>query len=190
MFAIALAPSRALRANAPLRDCLAQHRIALSATVAGAQGAVEDAHGFEQLTELMDEWSEAAAESFPTGLSEYAALFDDALVAARAPPTSGGHPRLMILGLLEACLLSFDRVLLAGPRRDGLAARGRDRRLLNRPMRAALAFRRRSGASVTRAPSRRRARSARGDPEPGKEARRRADRRVALSAAHGGCGWS
>ena len=62
----------------------------------------------------MNEWSEAAVDNFQTTLKEYAALFDDALAATRAPPASGGHPRLMILGLLEARLLSFDRVLLAG----------------------------------------------------------------------------
>ena len=136
--AIALVPLRALRASAPLRDCLAQHRLALSATVAGAQGAVEDAHGVEQLTELMDEWSEAAAESFPTGLSEYAALFDDALAAARAPPASAGHPRLMILGLLEARLLSFDRVLVAGLDETVWPPAVETDAFLNRPMRAAL----------------------------------------------------
>jgi len=86
----------------------------------------------------MDEWSEAAAESFPTGLSEYAALFDDALVAARAPPTSGGHPRLMILGLLEARLLSFDRVLLAGLDETVWPPAVETDAFLNRPMRAAL----------------------------------------------------
>ncbi len=41
---------------------------------------------FEPLAQLMDEWSEAAGESFPIALGEYAALFDDALAAARAPP--------------------------------------------------------------------------------------------------------
>jgi ATP-dependent helicase/nuclease subunit B len=136
--ASALAPLRALGANASLRDCLAHHRAALAAAVTGPRGSDEAAHGFEQLTELMDEWSEAAAESFPTGLSEYAALFDDALAAARAPPASGGHPRLMILGLLEARLLSFDRVLLAGLDETVWPPAVETDAFLNRPMRAAL----------------------------------------------------
>jgi ATP-dependent helicase/nuclease subunit B len=136
--ASALAPLCGLGSNASLRDCLAQHRAALAATVAGARGVTEDAHGFEQLTELMDEWSEAAIENFPAALNEYAALFDDALAAARAPPTSGGHPRLMILGLLEARLLSFDRVLLAGLDETVWPPAVETDAFLNRPMRAAL----------------------------------------------------
>ena len=133
-----LAPLRALGSNASLRDCLAQHRAALATVVAGARGGAEDAHGFEQLTELMDEWSEAAIETFPAALNEYSALFDDALAAARAPPSGVGHPRLMILGLLEARLLSFDRVILAGLDETVWPPAGETDAFLNRPMRAAL----------------------------------------------------
>jgi ATP-dependent helicase/nuclease subunit B len=136
--ASALAPLRALGPSASLRDCLAQHRVALAAAVAGAQGQVEEAHGFEQLTELMDEWSEAAVERFPIALNEYSALFDDALASARAPPASGGHPRLMILGVLEARLLTFDRVLLAGLDETVWPPAVETDAFLNRPMRAAL----------------------------------------------------
>jgi ATP-dependent helicase/nuclease subunit B len=136
--ASALAPLRALSPNASLRDCLAQHRAALAVVVGGARGVTEDAQGFEQLTELMDEWSEAAAESFPAALNEYAALFDEALAAAHSPEASGGHPRLMILGLLEARLLSFDRVLLAGLDETVWPPAVETDAFLNRPMRAAL----------------------------------------------------
>ncbi len=133
-----LAPLRALGPCGSLRDCLTQHRGSLAATVAGLDGSMENAHGFEELTQLMDEWSEAAIESFPTALSEYAALFDDALAAARAPAASGGHPRLMILGLLEARLLSFDRVLLAGLDETVWPPAVETDAFLNRPMRATL----------------------------------------------------
>ena len=136
--ASALAPLRALGPSASLRDCLTQHRAAIAATIAGPHGSTEDVHGFEQLTQLMDEWSEAAAETFPTALNEYAALFDDALAAARAPPARGGHPRLMILGLLEARLLSFDRVLVAGLDETVWPPAVETDAFLNRPMRAAL----------------------------------------------------
>ena len=136
--AAALAPLRALGPFASLRDCLAQHQAALTAALAGGHGAQEDAHGLEQLTALMDEWSEAAVGGFPIALDEYAALFDDALTAARAPPTSGGHPRLTILGLLEARLLSFDRVLLAGLDETVWPPAVDTDAFLNRPMRAAL----------------------------------------------------
>ena len=138
----ALAPLRALGSAASLRDCLALHLAAVSAVVAGLRGAApneaEDPPGFEPLTELMEEWSEAAAESFPTALSEYAALFDEALGAARAPQANGGHPRLQILGLLEARLLSFDCVLLAGLDETVWPPAVETDAFLNRPMRAAL----------------------------------------------------
>ena len=98
----------------------------------------QDGPGFEQLTQLMEEWSEAAVGTFPTALNEYAALFDDALTAARAPPAGGGHPRLQILGLLEARLLSFDRVLLAGLDETVWPPAVETDAFLNRPMRAAL----------------------------------------------------
>jgi ATP-dependent helicase/nuclease subunit B len=136
--ASALAPMRVLGPSASLRECLTQHRAAIAATIAGPRGATEDVPGFEQLTELMDEWSEAAAGDFPTALKEYAALFDDALAGARAPPASGGHPRLTILGLLEARLLSFDRVILAGLDETVWPPAVETDAFLNRPMRAAL----------------------------------------------------
>jgi ATP-dependent helicase/nuclease subunit B len=136
--ASALAPLRALGPFASLRNCLVQHRAALAAAIAGAQGAAEDGRGVEQLTQLMDEWSEAAVENFPTAISEYAALFNDALAATRAPPTPGGHPRLQILGLLEARLLEFDYVLAAGLDETIWPPAVDTDAFLNRPMRAAL----------------------------------------------------
>ena len=54
------------------------------------------------------------------------------------PPASSGHPRLMILGLLEARLLSFDRVLLAGLDETVWPPAVETDAFLNRPMRAAL----------------------------------------------------
>ena len=143
-----LASLRALGPSDSLRDCLTQHRAAIAATVAGPHGSTEDSPGFEQLTELMNEWSEAAVGNFPTALDEYAALFDDALAGARAPPASGGHPRLQILGLLEARLLSFDRVLLAGLDETVWPPAVETDAFLNRSMRAALGLSRRSAASA------------------------------------------
>ena len=91
-----LAPLRALGPSASLSDCLALHRAAVLTAAARPRGAaqdiVEDSSGFELLTDLLEEWSEAATESFPTALAEYSVLLDDALAAARAPPASGGHP--------------------------------------------------------------------------------------------------
>jgi ATP-dependent helicase/nuclease subunit B len=136
--ASALGPLRALGPDASLRDCLTQHRAAIAATIAGPHGSTEDRLGSEQLTQLMDEWSEAAVGTFPTALNEYTALFDDALTATRAPLANGGHPRLQILGLLEARLLNFDRVLLAGLDETVWPPAVETDAFLNRPMRAAL----------------------------------------------------
>ena len=137
-----LAPLRALQPSASLSDCLALHRAAVLSAVARpraeAQDAGEDLRGLEPLAELMDEWSEAATESFPTTLSEYAVLFDEALAAVRAPPANGGHPRLQILGLLEARLLDFDCMLLAGLDETVWPPAVETDAFLNRPMRAAL----------------------------------------------------
>jgi ATP-dependent helicase/nuclease subunit B len=133
-----LVPLRALGPNASLRDCLVQHRTAIAATTSELQGSAEDGPGFAQLTQLMDEWSEAAVGTFATALNEYAALFDDALASTRAPRANGGHPRLQILGLLEARLLSFDRVLLAGLDETVWPPAVETDAFLNRPMRAAL----------------------------------------------------
>ena len=133
-----LDPLRALRASRPLREWLLTHRAALDAVLAAPEGERSPPHGLDALAALMDEWSEAAGDGFACTLAEYAALFDEALAGVRAPPARGGHPRLKILGLLEARLLSFDRALLAGldekvwpPAVDADA-------FLNRPMRAEL----------------------------------------------------
>jgi ATP-dependent helicase/nuclease subunit B len=134
----ALRPLRALGRDSPLRDCLALHRAAISASVAGPRGATDDPLGFEPLTELLDEWGEAAAESFPIALAEYSVLFDDAMAAARSPPAGGGHPRLQILGLLEARLLSFDCAILAGLDETVWPPAAATDAFLNRPMRFAL----------------------------------------------------
>ena len=100
-----------------------------SATVAGAQGAVEDAHGFEQLTELMDEWSEAAVESFPTGAQRIRRFVRrcagrGARSAGERRPPAPHDPRPA-----RSASLELRSRASGGPRRDGLAARGRDRRL-------------------------------------------------------------
>jgi len=134
----ALRPLHDLGPAAPLRDCLALHRAAISAALAAPRGANEDPVGFEPLTELMDDWGEAAAESFPIALAEYSVLFDDALAGARSPPAGGGHPRLKILGLLEARLISFDCAILAGLDETVWPPAVATDAFLNRPMRAAL----------------------------------------------------
>ena len=181
----ALAPLRALPQNASLRECLHLHRQAVAAVLARPEQAAEDASGFEPLTELMEEWAEAAVDAFPCAVSEYASLFHDALAAVRAPPTGGGHPRLKILGLLEARLLSFDCVLLAGLDETVWPPAVETDAFLNRPMRAALGLsapERRVGQTAHDFVAALGAREA--ISEPLEEAGRRAHRRLPLSPAH------
>jgi len=133
-----LGPLRAMRLSAPLREWLAAHRHALDAILAGPEAERSAPNGLELLYELLIEWDEAASGGFPCTLTDYAALFDAALGSVRAPPGRGGHPRLKILGLLEARLLSFDRVILAGLDEKVWPPTVETDAFLNRPMRAEL----------------------------------------------------
>jgi ATP-dependent helicase/nuclease subunit B len=139
----AAAPLRTLGADAPLGLYIAAHRAALDAFAAHGQEdrAGEEwgeAHGGEALRELFDEWAEGAELGFTCSLSHYAALFDSVLAGQRAPVGRRAHPRLQILGLLEARLLSFDLALLAGLDETLWPPAAQTDAFLNRPMRASL----------------------------------------------------
>jgi len=137
------APLRALGAAAPLGLQIAAHREALSALAAHPH---EDAslerwtraHGGEALSALLDEWAEGAELGFSCSLADYAALFEAVISGQRAPAGGKAHPRLQILGLLEARLLSFDLALLAGLDETIWPPAAETDAFLNRPMRAAL----------------------------------------------------
>ncbi len=59
----------------------------------------------------------------------------ETLVATRAPPGPRGHPRVALLGLLEARLLGFDRIVLAGLDETVWPPAARTDAFLNRQMR-------------------------------------------------------
>ena len=132
--AAALAPLRGLASDAPLGKRLAAHRAALATLLAPDEAGP----GLGALDALFDEAVEAAPESFLLSLPDYAALFDSLLAGQRAPLEPGGHPRLAILGLLEARLLSFDLTLLAGLDETVWPPAAETDAFLNRPMRAEL----------------------------------------------------
>ena len=104
----ALAPLRAID-RAPVAHFVAAHREAMARL--SAEGREP---GREALEDLFDEWAEAGAEGFEIGLADYAALFEAVARGRRAPAVAGGHPRLQILGLLEARLIDFDLALVGG----------------------------------------------------------------------------
>jgi ATP-dependent helicase/nuclease subunit B len=132
---MALAPLRALPENAPLADFVAAH---VSAIAAFAGDGLAMAAGGETLIALMSEWAEAAAHGFACERIDYAALFDAVAAEQRAPEAGDAHPRLRILGLLEARLLSFDLALIAGLDETVWPPQAETDAFLNRPMRAAL----------------------------------------------------
>ena len=139
-FVAALAPLRQRwRSAAPLRDWLAAHRAALDAVAGRARGRrARRRMGSRRCANFSTNGARRRATAFPARSTEYAALFDDALAGVRAPPAPGGHPRLKILGLLEARLLRFDRVLLAGLDEKVWPPAVETDAFLNRPMRAEL----------------------------------------------------
>jgi ATP-dependent helicase/nuclease subunit B len=130
----ALAPLRGWSGAAPLGQAIEAHRAALEPLA--APGALATAPGGEALEALFDEWSLASEEAFGVTLGDYSALFDTLLAISRAPPEPGGHPRLAMLGLLEARLLNFDLALLAGLDETVWPPAVQTDAFLNRPMRA------------------------------------------------------
>jgi ATP-dependent helicase/nuclease subunit B len=135
----ALAPLRDLPPSAPIVDFVAAHRMAMNAIAAGEDGdALAEAAGGETLLALMEEWAEAAEQGFACERIDYSSLFDAVAAGVRAPDVGAAHPRLHILGLLEARLLSFDLTLIAGLDETVWPPQAETDAFLNRPMRAAL----------------------------------------------------
>jgi ATP-dependent helicase/nuclease subunit B len=108
----ALSPLRELSEAVSLTDAIEAHRDALDALTAPLPLA--GAPGGEAIEALFDEWALASEGAFSVDLDDYSALFETLLAMSRAPAEPGGHPRLAILGLLEARLLHFDMAILAG----------------------------------------------------------------------------
>jgi ATP-dependent helicase/nuclease subunit B len=127
--AAALAPLQAA-SGGPLAGLVVAHSDALRALSSPEPPG-------EAITDLLDEWALSAGEGFECGLGDYAEMFET-LVAERAPPGPRGHPRLAILGLLEARLLHFDRFVLAGLDETVWPPAARTDAFLNRQMRADL----------------------------------------------------
>lgn len=143
MEGVALAIDAAL---APLRDApraqtvsawIALHRAALRAL--GAHAVSDDGEDVITLERLFDEVGAMGLDAeagLRFGLDDYRALFDRLLsdVVARGPQHA--HPRIKILGLLEARLLEADLVVLAGLDETIWPPQPRSDAFLNRPMRA------------------------------------------------------
>ena len=102
-----------MRSAAAWAEVHARAAEALAATPDG-EGALWGGEGGEAAAGLMRALLEES-ESLPAmTLADYAAAVRELIGARRVPPRLGVHPRLQVLGPLEARLISADRVILAG----------------------------------------------------------------------------
>ncbi len=131
----AFAPIAALAPTASLADRARAHRAALDAVIAGIEELDEE--GASALFELLDRLARAAA---PPGFDSqnYAALFDRLLAETMLRGPRRAHPRLKILGPLEARLIDADLILLAGLDEGVWPPQTDTGAFLNRSMRAQL----------------------------------------------------
>lgn len=107
----ALAPFAALRGNHELKEFARAHRAAFEAIAFGAEDGEED--GAQTLFELFDKL--CFAEAPPDfDASSYAALFERIAFETTLRGPRRAHPRVKILGPLEARLMDADLLLLAG----------------------------------------------------------------------------
>ncbi len=132
------APLRSLSGETALKPWLDAHRRALGLIVAGDEATIPGGEDGEALAALFDELAQAANDFFTFHAESYAAFFD-ALIGERILRNNArAHPRVKILGLLEARLISADRFVLAGLDETIWPPRGETDSFLNRPMRAEL----------------------------------------------------
>jgi ATP-dependent helicase/nuclease subunit B len=135
----ALAPLRDQPAQASVGAWTRAHREVLGRLSTHAElAATDDRDALETLFGDIAGANESAPGGFEITLDEYARLFDTlaAGVVVRGPQRS--HPRLKILGPLEARLLDVDLVVLAGLDEAVWPPQPKSDPFLNRPMRAQL----------------------------------------------------
>jgi ATP-dependent helicase/nuclease subunit B len=126
-----------LDAEHDLKRWISAHRAALDSLVAGDDDAAAGEDG-ETLEALFDELAAAAAEGMRFDAQSYAFFFAAVAREAKLRGPKNAHPRLKILGLLEARLMEADLMLLGGLDETVWPPQARADAFLNRPMRAAL----------------------------------------------------
>ena len=137
-FNAALAPLDALTGQAPLAEWLLAHRAALDALTLGPDGAAPIGEDGDVLASLLDELEAAALPDIALDCQSYQHFFDQLCREAVVRGPRRAHPRLKILGLLEARLMRADLVLLAGLDESIWPPQAHTDAFLNRPMRARL----------------------------------------------------
>lgn len=137
-------------ALAPLEAALAQTSVAVPEILdahlraAEALATSDDTHGSlrlwvgeagEALARLANEFADGAAGMEAIAGGDWPGLFDALLEGRVVRPRYGSHPRLHILGVLEARLLAFDRVILGGLNEGTWPAEPKPDPWMSRPMR-------------------------------------------------------
>src|SRR5206468_8185182 len=131
-----LAPLRNQDKRADLPWWIGTHRAVLDAIrLKESTGPREDE---DALQTLFDEFAAAPAPKMRFDLESYSAFFDRITQERMLRGPVRAHPRLQILGLLEARLLSADVVLLGGLDETIWPPAANTDAFLNRPMRQAL----------------------------------------------------
>ncbi len=144
--------ARLEQAFAPLLTLLDQDEATLpaltEALVLSAEALAEPARGSdlplwqkeagEALHGLMLDWQEQGAALGPLPPRAWPRLFEAMLQGHVVRPRYGSHPRLAILGLLEARLVHADRIILGGLNEGTWPPQAQEDAWLSRPMRAAL----------------------------------------------------
>ncbi|RFB79020.1 double-strand break repair protein AddB [Methylovirgula sp. 4M-Z18] len=124
--------------DAPLAQWLDAHRATIIAlTEDNEHGGLQDASA-ETLAKVFDALQAAAEHGMSFGATDYLAFFSSVLAEQLVQIHRPSHPRLKILGLLEARLLSVDLAVLGGLDETIWPPQAETDAFLNRPMRAAL----------------------------------------------------
>jgi ATP-dependent helicase/nuclease subunit B len=97
----------------PLLDLVSAHREALAAVTAMTGSDATGSAG-ERVQSLLDSLAEHAADCPPMSGADYADFFDELLRVETIRDQRRAHPRLLILGLLEARLVRSDVTVLGG----------------------------------------------------------------------------
>ncbi len=121
-----------------LKPWIFAHKKALGLIASGEIDSLPGGEDGAALAQLFDELSRAANEVFSFHAESYAGFFD-ALIGERIlRGPARAHPRLKILGLLEARLIGADRLVLAGLDETVWPPRGETDAFLNRAFRKTL----------------------------------------------------
>jgi ATP-dependent helicase/nuclease subunit B len=131
------APLLNLRGKLTLDRWIAAHRDTVEA-IAGAEGDGLESEDREALDDLFNELMQVAPDRMTFDVESYGLFFAAVAREIILRDTTRTHPRLQILGLLEARIIDADVVLLGGLDETIWPPQARNDAFLNRPMRAAL----------------------------------------------------